>query len=159
MSSVNLNRQKKINEQMKEVMDDFDRFEYFFASHWKHIVYAAIAVVVVVVVAADAGVVGQLACQEICHSVIRIAGNAAVKLNASLRQSHLGTAADAAADQGVHLVGGQEASQGAVAGTGNIHYLGSDDDAVLHLVELELGAVAEVGEDLFILIGCCDNHG
>ena len=48
MSSVNLNRQKKINEQMKEVMDDFDRFEYFFASHWKHIVYAAIAVVVVV---------------------------------------------------------------------------------------------------------------
>ena len=48
MSSVNLNRQKKINDQMKEVMDDFDRFEYFFASHWKHIVYAAIAVVVIV---------------------------------------------------------------------------------------------------------------
>ena len=48
MSSVNLNRQKKINEQMKEVMDDFDRFEYFFATHWKHIVYAAIAVVVIV---------------------------------------------------------------------------------------------------------------
>ena len=48
MSSVNLNRQKKINEQMKEVMDDFDRFEYFFASHWKHIVYVAIAVVVIV---------------------------------------------------------------------------------------------------------------
>ncbi len=50
MSSVNLNRQKKINEQMKEVMDDFDRFEYFFASHWKHIVYAAIGVVVLVAV-------------------------------------------------------------------------------------------------------------
>ena len=48
MSSVNLNRQKKINDQMKEVMDDFDRFEYFFATHWKHIVYAAIAVVVIV---------------------------------------------------------------------------------------------------------------
>ena len=50
MSSVNLNRQKKINDQMKEVMDDFDRFEYFFASHWKHIVMAAVAVVVVVAV-------------------------------------------------------------------------------------------------------------
>lgn len=48
MSSVNLNRQKKINEQMKEVMDDFDRFEYFFATHWKHIVWAAVAVVVIV---------------------------------------------------------------------------------------------------------------
>lgn len=48
MSSVNLNRQKKINDQMKEVMDDFDRFEYFFASNWKRIVFAAIAVVVAV---------------------------------------------------------------------------------------------------------------
>ena len=48
MSSVNLNRQKKINDQMKEVMDDFDRFEYFFATHWKHIVWAAVAVIVIV---------------------------------------------------------------------------------------------------------------
>ncbi len=50
MSSVNLKRQQKINGQMKEVMDDFDRFEYFFASNWKRIVYAAIAVVVLVAV-------------------------------------------------------------------------------------------------------------
>lgn len=48
MSSVNLNRQKKLNAQMNEVIDEFDRFEYFFASNWKKIVWAAVAVVVVV---------------------------------------------------------------------------------------------------------------
>ena len=51
MSSVNLNRQKKLNAQMNEVMDDFDRFEYAFASNWKKIVIAAVAVVVVVAIA------------------------------------------------------------------------------------------------------------
>ena len=50
MSSVNLNRQKKLNAQMNEVMDDFDRFEYFFASHWKQIVIAAVLLVVAVAV-------------------------------------------------------------------------------------------------------------
>ncbi len=55
MSSVNLNRQKKINEQMKEVMDDFDRFEFFFASNLKRIVIGA----VVIVLAVAAIVVGK----------------------------------------------------------------------------------------------------
>ena len=50
MSSVNLNRQKKLNAQMNEVIDEFDRFEYFFASNWKKIVWAAVIVVVVVAV-------------------------------------------------------------------------------------------------------------
>ena len=50
MSSVNLNRQKKLNAQMNEVMDDFDRFEYFFATNWKKIVIAAVLVVVAVAV-------------------------------------------------------------------------------------------------------------
>ena len=48
MSSVNLNRQKKLNAQMNEVMDDFDRFEYFFATNWKRIVTAAAAIVVII---------------------------------------------------------------------------------------------------------------
>ena len=48
MSSVNLKRQQKINAQMSEVMDDFDRFEFFFASNWKKIVIAAVVAVVAV---------------------------------------------------------------------------------------------------------------
>jgi len=50
MSSVNLNRQKKLNAQMSEVMDDFDRFEFFFASNWKRIVAAALIIVLVIAV-------------------------------------------------------------------------------------------------------------
>ena len=50
MSSVNLKRQKELNAQMNEVMDDFDRFEYFFATNWKKIVIAAVLVVVAVAV-------------------------------------------------------------------------------------------------------------
>ena len=48
MSSVNLKRQKKVNSQMSEVMDEFDRFEYFFASHWKKIVAVAVLAVLAV---------------------------------------------------------------------------------------------------------------
>ena len=54
MSSVNLKRQKKVNSQMSEVMDEFDRFEYFFASHWKKIV--AVAVLAVLAVGIYAGI-------------------------------------------------------------------------------------------------------
>ena len=46
MSSVNLKRQQKINSQMNEVMDEFDRFEYFFATHWKKIVAVAVIIVI-----------------------------------------------------------------------------------------------------------------
>ena len=50
MSSVNLKRQQKINSQMGEVMDDFDRFEFFLATHWKKIVVCAVVAVVAVAV-------------------------------------------------------------------------------------------------------------
>ncbi len=50
MSSVNLKRQKEINAQMSEVMDDFDRFEFFFADHWKQVVGVAVGIVVAVAV-------------------------------------------------------------------------------------------------------------
>ena len=45
-----------------------------------------------------------------------------------------------------------------MAGTGNAEDLGINDGAVLDLVELELGGVAEVGEDLFVLISNCNQH-
>ena len=54
MSSVNLKRQKELNAEVSQVMDDFDRFEYGFVTHWKKIVAAAVLVVVVVTVAVSA---------------------------------------------------------------------------------------------------------
>ena len=56
MSSVNLKRQKQLNAEIGQVMDDFDRFEYAFVTHWKKIVTAAVLVVVAVAVIVSAKV-------------------------------------------------------------------------------------------------------
>ena len=116
------------------------------------------AAAAVVVGAAGVGIVVQLTGQECFDCIIGIAVDAAIELDACLVQSGAGTAADTAADQGVHLVNGQVTGQGAVAGTGDAEDLGIDDGAVLDLVELELGGMAEVGEDLFILISNSNKH-
>ena len=56
MSSVNLKRQKELNAEVSQVMDDFDRFEYGFVTHWKKIVAAAVLIVVAVTVFVSAKV-------------------------------------------------------------------------------------------------------
>ena len=122
------------------------------------VLVAVMAAAAVVVGAAGVGIVVQFTCQEGFHSIIGIAVNTAVEIDACLVQSSTGAAADAAADQGVNLVGGQVASQCTVAGTGDAEDLSVDDGTVLDLVELELGGVAEVGEDLFVLISNSDKH-
>lgn len=76
---------------------------------------AALAVGVVVMITADVGIVCKRACQQGVHRCVRFAADAAVELNARFRQRHLSAAADAAADQRVHTVPGQETGQRAVA--------------------------------------------
>lgn len=76
---------------------------------------AALAVGVVVMITADIGIVCKRACQQGFHRCVRFAADAAVELNARFRQRHLSAAADAAADQRVHAVPGQETGQRAVA--------------------------------------------
>ena len=116
------------------------------------VLVAVMAAAAVVVGAAGVGIVVELTGQQGVDSIIGIAVDAAVELDAGLVQRSTGAAADAAADQGVHLMDGQIAGQSAVAGTGNAEDLGVDDGPVLDLVELELGGVAEVGEDLLTTI-------
>ena len=122
------------------------------------VLVAVMAAAAVVVGAAGVGIIVQLTGEECLDRIIGIAVDAAVELDAGLVQRSTGAAADAAADQGVNLVDGQVTGQSAVAGTGNAEDLGIDDGAVLDLVELELGGVAEVGEDLFVLISNSDKH-
>ena len=76
---------------------------------------AALAVGVVVMITADVGIVCKRACQQGVHRRVRFAADAAVELDTGLRQCHLGTAADTAANQGIHAPLHQEASQRAVA--------------------------------------------
>ncbi len=76
---------------------------------------AAPALLVVVVAAMNVGVITEAAREQRVDRLIRFAADAAVELNARLRQRHLSAAADAAADQRVHTVPGQETGQRAVA--------------------------------------------
>ena len=107
-------------------------------------VVAAGMLLAVVMVAGGCIGADQRARQQLCHPGIRVALAAGVQPDACLRQRHLGPAADAAADQSVHLVALQEARQGSVAAAVGVHHLRGGDGAVLRVVELELCRVAEV---------------
>lgn len=75
----------------------------------------AAAVFVLVMSAMDVRVEGQLTGCKRCRSFVCAARNTAVQSNARLRKCSLCAAADAAADQRVHTVPGQETGQRAVA--------------------------------------------
>ena len=75
----------------------------------------AAAVFVLVMGAMDVRVEGQLTGCKCCRSFVCAARNTAVQSNARLRKRSLCAAADAAADQRVHAVLGQETGQCAVA--------------------------------------------
>src|SRR5699024_5372619 len=107
----------------------------------------AAGVVLAVVVVAGGGVgVGQCAPEQLGHARVGVAGAAGVKPDARLRQSHLGASADAAADQTVHTLGLEKASQRPVAAAVGGDHLGGYHGAVPDVVELEGLGVAEVTE-------------
>ena len=113
---------------------------------------------VVVMITPDIGVEVQLACCQCFCCCISVAGNTTIKPDTHIAQCHLGTAANTAADQGIHLTVLQKASQGPVSAAIGIHHLGGGYGAVLHIIELELCRVAKVLEHLAVFIGDCDFH-
>ena len=121
---------------------------------------AVLAAGVIRVVMAAVGRVARLerARQQTLNRRIRIALHAAVNADAELPERVLRTAADAAADQLVHAVHHQKARQQAVAASGRVEHPAGDDLALLHLIELERGAMAEVLKDLTVLVGNCNLH-
>ena len=119
----------------------------------------AAGVAFAVMVATDIGIVIQVACQECFHSVISIAGNTAVELDAGLGQSHLSAAADAAADQNINAAAKEEACQSTVAAAVGVHDLSGDNSTVFNMVDLKLLGVAEMLENQFVCISNCNFHG
>lgn len=122
------------------------------------VVAAGVGLTVVVMVAGGGLGIGQSPVQQLGHPLVGVAGAAGVELDARLGQGHLGAGSDAAADEAVHAVLGQEARQSAVAATVGGADLGGDHLAVLHLIDLELLRVAEVAEHHSIFVSNCDFH-
>ena len=122
------------------------------------VIAAGVTFAVGVVAALDVGVIDQFATEECLHSLVGIALDAAIELDACLCQRHPGAAADAAADQDVHMERLKKACQRAVTGAQGINNLAGQDLAVLGMVDLELCGVTEMLIDFFVFVGNCDDH-
>ena len=118
---------------------------------------AFLMVVFPVMIALNIGIVEQVAGNQGFHSCISVAGNTAVQLNACCCKSHLGTAADTAADQDICMQRGQHTGQGTVAAAVGIHHFGGNDLAVLNIVNLKFLGMAEMLENLAVFIGNCNS--
>ena len=116
-------------------------------------VAAGVALFVGVVGALGQGIVHQQPGGQVLRRLVRVPGHPGVELDARLGQGGFGTAPNAAAHQGLHPLGLEEPGQGPVAAAVGVHHLGGDHLAPLQLVELELGGVAEVLEDLSVFVG------
>jgi len=122
-------------------------------------VAATVVTTLVVVLAHGVGIVLEIpGCQSRCRSV-GFSHHTGVEQNARLIQSRPGTAADAAADQGIDLHLGQEARQGPMAAAVGGHHYSVDDLTVLHIVNLELLRMAKVLEYLTVLVSHRNTHG
>ena len=124
------------------------------------LIFAAVvlAMAVIVVVAVHVRIIGKLSRQEGLYRRVGLAADAAIELNARLSQRHLGTAADAAAQEHLHLGVGQKSGQRAVSLAIGVHHLGGNHLAVLDVVELELLCMAKMLENHAVFIGDCNSH-
>ena len=118
----------------------------------------AFTVAVAMMVAVNSRIISQFACQESIYGFISTALNTAVQGNACLGQSILGTAANATANQSADVLFLQESRQSTMANTIAGENMGFLNLIVLNGVNLELFRMAEMLENLAVVIGNCKFH-
>ena len=118
----------------------------------------AFAMTVTMMVAVNSGVVGKFSCQESFYCCIRISLNTTVQGNACLSQSILGTAANAAANQGFDVLFLQEGGQGTVPHTVAGENMGFLNRIVFNGINFEFFRMAEMLENLAVVVGNCKFH-
>ena len=118
----------------------------------------AVAVCMVMMVAVHVGIKGESPRQQGCYGFVCRTLYAAVQGDAGLSQSHLRSAADAAADQRIDALSLQKSSQRAVAAAHRVDDFRADDCAVFYFVNLKLFRVAEMLENLALFICNCNFH-
>lgn len=113
---------------------------------------------VVVMIAPDIGVEVQLACCQCFCCCISVAGNTTVKPDTRIAECHLRTAANTAADQGIHLQGAQNACQRTMTAAIGVHDFRRNDSSIFHIVDFKLFGVTEVLKDFSGFVSDCDSH-
>ena len=112
-----------------------------------------------VMVTSGLGILLQLSFGKSLGCLICIPLNTGIDLDACLGQGYLSSAANAAADQSLHLMLFEKNRQSAVTGAAGIHHSALISLAAFHLIHLELLGFAKVLEHLAVFIGYCDFHG
>ena len=118
----------------------------------------AFPMIVAMVIALNVRVIQKLTADQGFHSRIRTAGNAAEQLYTGCCQRHLGTTADAAADQHIRFQRRQYASQSAVTAAVGIHNLCRQNLTILNIIDLELLGMTKVLKDISVFVSNRDSH-
>ena len=118
----------------------------------------AFTVAVAMMVAVNSRIISQFACQESIYGFISTALNTAVQGNACLGQSILGTAANAAANQGIDIFLLQEGGQSTVTNTVARENMGFLNRVIFNSINFEGFRMAEMLENLAVVIGNCKFH-
>ena len=95
------------------------------------------AMLLVVMAASYVGIEFQRTIEQILDGFIGTARNAAIEVNRSGCQGLLGSAADAAGNDGIDFLGLQETDQGTVALTIGVDDVSLDDMAIFDIIDLE----------------------
>lgn len=91
----------------------------------------------VMVIAMYIRIISQIACKQCVHCIISTSADTAEKTNACLRKCILCTAADTAADQGIHPMLHQKSSQCTMSASVGINHFCVHNFAVCNLIDLE----------------------
>lgn len=113
------------------------------------------AMLLVVMAASYVGIEFQRTIEQILDGFIGTACNAAIEVNRSGRQGLLGSATDAAGNDGIDFLGLQETDQGTVALTIGVDDVSLDDMAIFDIIDLEFFRMAEMLEYIPIFIRNC----
>ena len=116
------------------------------------------AMLLVVMAASYVGIEFQRTIQQILDGFIGTACNAAIEVNRSGRQGLLGSATDAAGNDGIDFLGLQETEQRTVALTIGGDDVSLDDMAIFDIIDLEFFRMAEMLEYIPIFIRNCYSY-
>lgn len=116
------------------------------------------AMLLVVMAASYVGIEFQRTIEQILDGFIGTARNAAIEVNRSDRQGLLGSATDAAGNDGIDFLGLQETDQGTVALTIGVDDVSLDDMPIFDIINLEFFRMAEMLEYIPIFIRNCYSY-
>ena len=117
-----------------------------------------VVMVMTMVIALDIGIVYQLTGNQSFHGCVRAAGYAAEQANAGCCQCHLRAAADAAADESICFQRGQHTGEGTVTASCGVHNFGTQNFAVLDIIDLELAGMTKMLENVSVFVCYSNSH-